>query len=139
MHITIDREPRGAKEGIALNVVARQNEDDIYQFKIDVWSEKGSGLYRLRLDGFNFLRYIEASSPQEVFLFLHNIDSADVEAKATLFYQKIRQSLKDAPSGLFPATFALPDPSELAVAEYFRAAQAAMLKELAPLMQTGQN
>jgi hypothetical protein len=27
-------------------------------FKIDVWSEKGSGLYRLRLDGFNYLRKI---------------------------------------------------------------------------------
>ena len=139
MQITIDREQREAKEGIALCVIAQQNEEDIYQFKIDVWSEKGSGLYRLRLDGFNFLRNIEASSPQEVFLILAGLDPAPIEQESAQLYQKIRQALKDASPQLDSSAFTLPDPSELAVGEYFKAAQKAMLLELAPLMQTGQS
>ena len=139
MQITIDREPRGAKEGLALSVVARQSAEDIYQFKIDVWSEKGSGLYQLRLDGFGYVRYIEASSPQEVFLFLAGLDPATVEAEARQYHEKIRQALKDASPQFDSSGFTLPDPSELAVGEYFKAAKNAMLKELGPLIESGQN
>jgi len=139
MQITIDREPRGAKEGIALSVVARQNAKDIYQFKIDVWSEKGSGIYRVRLDGFGYLKSIEASSPQEVFLILSGLSSALVEAEVAQYHKRIRLALADAPPQMDFGAFTLPDPSELAVGEYFKAAKDAMLKELGPLMESGQN
>ena len=139
MRISIDREPRGAKERLALSVVARQSAEDIYQFKIDVWSEKGSGLYQRRLDGFGYVGYTEASSPQEVFLFLAGLDPATVEAEARQYHEKIRQALKDAPPQFDPSGFTLPDPSELAVAEYLGAAKNAMLKELGPLIESGQN
>jgi hypothetical protein len=138
MHITIDREPRGEKEGMALCVIARQNASDIYQFKIDVWTEKRSGLYRLRLDGFNFVRFHEAETAQEIFLILTVMDATAVEQEAARLYAQIRQALKDAPPQ-FAGSTALPDMSELAVGEYFEAARAAMLKELTPLMQTGSN
>src|SRR5262249_3904635 len=113
MQITIDREPRGAKKGLALSVVARQNAQDIYQFKIDVWSEKGSGLYQLRLDGFGYVRYIEASSPQEVFLFLAELDPATVEAETRQYHENIRQGLKEASPKFDSSWFTLPEAAEL--------------------------
>jgi hypothetical protein len=135
MHLTIDREPRSPREGVALNFVARQDAQDIYQFKIDVWSEKGSGIYRLRLDGFNFVHNLQANSPQEIVLILARLDPVLVEAEAASIQTKIRLALsKDDPSAR-----AFPDISELAVGEYFRAAQDAMLKELTPLLQSGPN
>jgi hypothetical protein len=65
MQVTIDREPRGLEEGIALNVIARQDEEDIHQFKIDVWSDRRSGVYKMRLDGFGYLKYLELESLQD--------------------------------------------------------------------------
>jgi hypothetical protein len=139
MKVTIDREPRSEKEGIALNVIARRDDDDIYQFKIDVWSEKRSGLYRMRLDGFNYLRNIEASSLQEVFLYLARLDPKVLEAESALFHEKIREAIRNAPSDFDRSSFILPDISAAAVSEYFAAAKGAMLRELAHLIQTGQN
>ena len=134
MQATVDREPRGPKEGIALTVYARQNESDIYQFKIDVCSEKNSGLCKMRLDGFGYLKFLETDSPHGIFLALSSLKSADVEAEAGWFQAMIRSGLKakePAPE--------LPDISELAVSEYFEAARVTMLKELAPMLASGHN
>jgi hypothetical protein len=139
MQITLHREPRSAKEGIALNVITRRDDDDIYQFKIDVWSEKGSGLYRLRLDGFNYLRNIEATSLQEIFLMLARLDPKAVEKESASFHEKIREVIRNAPSDFDRSSFILPDISELAVGDYFAVAKGAMLRELAPMIQGGQN
>lgn len=103
------------------------------------WRERSSGSYRLRLDGFNYLRNVAADSLQEVFLLLAGVAPAQVEEEAGQFYAKIREALKNAPLEFDASAVNLPDFSELAAREYFEAAKGAMLRELAPLVQDGQN
>jgi hypothetical protein len=129
MKTLIDREPRGPKEGVALNVRVTSGPPEHWQVKIDVWSEKGTGQYRMRLDGFAVIRLYEAASVQELFMQLASLDVAGLVAQSMVMQEKIKQAWAEAPE---PVEIAAA--GEMTIAEYFEAARKAMLKELQPLV-----
>src|SRR5260370_40346002 len=78
MKTKMNRTRRGLNEGVDIADYCRQEEPDHEQFKIDIWSEKGTGEYRMRIDGFRFLRLWRAESLQEIFAQLFTLDSKTV-------------------------------------------------------------
>jgi hypothetical protein len=122
MEVTIDRKPHGPEEGVALRVTT--TDQDKYpdrQFKIDVWSEKNSGNYQMRLDGLGYLQLWEADALKPLLERLADLHGFDPAQEAL----RIREALGQTPMGEF--TFI----------HFFDSARAAVLRELGPLAESG--
>jgi hypothetical protein len=129
MKIEIDREPRSSKEGTSFNVrVVDQGPDFHWQFKIDVWSEKNKGEYRMRLDGFNYLRNVTSEALPPLLHALSVIDSRTVLQEAKTVEAGFRQ--------LIPERKEIPDAT---IIKFFEVARDVVLNEFAPLLRTGDN
>jgi hypothetical protein len=129
MKIEIDREPRSSKEGTSFNVrVIDQGPDFHWQFKIDVWSDKGTGVYRLRLDGFNYLRNITSDALSPLMHALSIIDSRTVLAEAKTVEAGFRQ--------LIPERKEIPDAT---IIKFFEVARDIVLNEFVPLLISRNN
>jgi hypothetical protein len=129
MKIEIDREPRSSKEGTSFNVrVTDQGPDYHWQFKIDVWSDKSTGVYRLRLDGFNYLRVIKSDALSPLMHALSVIDSRTVLAEAKTIEAGFRQ--------LIPERKEIPDST---IIKFFEVARDVVLNEFVPLLISKQN
>ena len=79
MKIVIDRKRRGP-EGVALTVYAQEPSERAArgQFKIDVWSEKNSGQFQMRLEGFNYLRLWKDDSLPGLLMSLTALGTSEV-------------------------------------------------------------
>jgi len=120
MKVTIDRE-RGDSEGVALQVIAADEEEYPYrQFKIDVWSERNSGKYQMRLDGLCYLRLWEADALGPLLERLADLHEFDAAQEALQFPQ---------PEAVRPI-------DEMIFIDFFDSARAADLRELGPLAES---
>jgi hypothetical protein len=131
MKITIDREARNEKEGIALTVYVNgqgEGEEKYWQFKIDVWSKKDTGIYRMRLDGFHYLKNIPYDTLPALLEDLASIDSRNVLAEGKVIEEEFRK--------LIPERKEIPDSTIL---KFFEMARDVVLNELAPLVGSGNN
>src|SRR5258708_36748460 len=120
MKIEIDRTPRGPIEGVAIAVYCRQEKPGYGQFKIDIWSEKGTGEYRMRIDGFGFLRSWKVGSLQEIFVHLLILDSKTVLDSRLVMPEELIANLPPEQATEIRSCYA-GQPAELII-EYFEAA-----------------
>jgi hypothetical protein len=141
MKIEIEREPRGPQEGVAFCVRVF---DHPKQFKIDTWSQKRTGIYSMRLDGFGYLKLWQADNLPELLQRLLSVEASDVTRTALQQHRIMQEALErlaeaDHPDKPERLPQLAPEPSELEVFEFFEAARQATLDELVPLVTGGQN
>ncbi|MGA8654525.1 MAG: hypothetical protein WB586_00110 [Chthoniobacterales bacterium] len=123
MQIETDRQPRGpTEEGLALSIYVKSGEPQHWQFKIDAWSTKADGLYHLRLDALGFLANVSAQSVFELYSWLELLNAAAM--------LKARRRMTPKPHDHWPRKI---------VVQYFKAARAAALAELEPLLHSADN
>ena len=139
MKIVIDRKRRGP-EVVALTVYAQEPSERAarWQFKIDVWSEKNSGQFQMRLEGFNYLRLWKDDSLPGLLMSLTALGTSEVLET----FKQMQEVIQEAITQLRKEGQTLPDmpeTPELVVVEYFEAAKSTVLKELAPLASSGGN
>lgn len=133
-HVVVDREPRRPEEGVALCVRAY---DHPLQYKIDIWSTKGEGLYHMRLDGFGHLRMYKADTLRDLLIALAATQVTDVVKAHQEQHKMITLAWKVQPPEVRRPNTMIPEIPELVIAEYFEAARNAALKELQPLVGQG--
>lgn len=142
-HIEAEWERRGDEEGIGFECRAF---DHPLQYKIDIWTVKQEkGVYRMRLDGFGHLRWINGNSLHELIQALAGIDVQDVikanrdqrgmMVKAYKAFNAQPEEMKEGHRWPEPP----PEIPELVIAEYFLAARNRTIQEMHPLLHFGDN
>ena len=132
MKVTIDRKPHGPEEGVALRVVT--TDKDKYpdrQFEIDVWSERNSGKYHMRLDGLGYLQLWEADALNPLLKSLADLHEFDA-AREALETLQTEDMFKAAAEGQAPSPI-----DEMAFIGFFDFARDAVLTEFDPLTESG--
>lgn len=138
MKLEISRKRRSQDEGVALYVSANNHDQGIpWQFKIDVWSLKGSGHYTMRLDGFGFLGMWNGRRLEPLLANLRELPAQHILFRAREIHQMMTKAWAQLPEE--QRTVKIPDLPELEIVEYFEAARNAMVKELEPLVEAGVN
>ena len=137
-HIEAEWERRDENEGIGFQCRAY---DHPLQYKIDIWSQKGQSIYKMRLDGFGHLRWFNTTNLAELIQELMNISIAEVIAASREMSHMTRQAhndWKDKPEGAnWPEPY--PEIPESVIAEYFEAARSRTVAEMHPLLHFGDN
>jgi hypothetical protein len=125
MKVVIDRKRRGPEEGVALTVYAQEPSERAarWQFKIDVWSEKNSGQFQMRLEGFNFLRLWKDDLLPRLLMSLAALDASEVLETFKQMQEVIREAVTQArkEGQILPDMLETP---ELVVVECFEAQKA---------------
>lgn len=143
-HIEAEWDRRGEEEGIGFECRAF---DHPLQYKIDIWTRKEEkGVYRMRLDGFGHLRWINGESLGELIQALLDISITEVIKANRDQHRMLVKAYKEwnaAPEGFKEGHARWPEPMpeipELVIAEYFEAARQRTLAEMHPLLHFGDN